>query len=320
MFKWKKLGRILDPESSKSYDWIEEFAQAPSMIVEHDLLRVFFCSRAKPDASGQYVSRLGYADLDPSDLTKVVKISARPVLPLGKIGEFDEFGTYPVSVIKSGDELWAYYAGWTRCESVPFNAAIGLAKSQNMGVYFEKYGSGPVLGYSPDEPFVLGSPKIRFFDGKWYLWYSAGKKWVGDSTSRPEPVYKIRMASSTDGVNWEKQGKDIIESVLEENECQASPDVFFHNGQFHMFFSYRFNLSFKAEYRGYRLGYAKSPDLLNWEREDTAAGLKVSNSGWDSNDISYPNIFSLNDQIYMLYQGNGIGRAGFGLAQLEDFS
>ena len=29
---------------------------------------------------------------------------------------------------------------------------------------FTKLGNGPVLSYSPDEPFVLGSPKIRRFN------------------------------------------------------------------------------------------------------------------------------------------------------------
>ena len=60
-------------------------------------------------------------------------------------------------------------------------------------------GRGPVLPYSPDEPFVLSGPKIRRFDGHWYLWYIAGRKWkLVDG--RPEPVYKIRMATSADGI------------------------------------------------------------------------------------------------------------------------
>ncbi|HMJ47110.1 MAG TPA: hypothetical protein VK498_07250, partial [Ferruginibacter sp.] len=69
--------------------------------------------------------------------------------------------------------------------------------------------------------------------------------------------------------------------------------------------------------RGYRIGYAASDDLLNWKRDDNAAGITVSESGWDAESISYPCVFELDDEIYMIYQGNEIGRNGFGLAKLE---
>ena len=40
---------------------------------------------------------------------------------------------------------------------------------------------------------------------------------------RAEPVYKIRMAISEDGIHWNKLNKDLIESRIEEDEAQASP-------------------------------------------------------------------------------------------------
>jgi sucrose-6-phosphate hydrolase SacC (GH32 family) len=198
----------------------------------------------------------------------------------------------------------------------PFNAAIGIAVSTDNGESFTRIGKGPVLSYSPDEPFVLGSPKIRKFNNTWYLWYSAGKKWVRNE-GKPQPVYKIRMATSEDGISWKKFGKDIIPDVLEENECQASADVFFYNGLYHMFFSYRYNLNYREANKGYRIGYASSTDLFNWTRDDTKAGIAVSESGWDSESVSYPYVFELNNKVYIFYQGNEIGKYGFGLAQLE---
>ena len=33
--------------------------------------------------------------------------------------------------------------------------------------------------------------------------------------------------------------------------------------------------------------------------------------------VNYPHLFELDGETYMLYQGNGMGRAGFGLAILE---
>ncbi len=151
----------------------------------------------------------------------------------------------------------AYYGGWTRCESVPFNVAIGGARSLDGGVSFEKLGRGPVLSYSLNEPFVLSGPKIRRFDDQWYLFYIAGRKWKLVS-GRPEPVYKIRMARSNDGVAWVKADCDLIESRLEDDEAQASPDVFLRNGKYHMFFCYRRSENFRGRENGYRIGYAVS--------------------------------------------------------------
>ena len=219
MFKWKKLGRIFNPVDINN-SWIREYAQAPSVIIYEKFIRVFFSCRPAPDSNGQFVSRLAFIDLKRNNLFEIINISPEPILSLGELGTFDEFGTYPVSVIKNKNEIRAYYAGWTRCESVPFNAAIGLAYSHDNGDTFERAGTGPVLSYSQDEPFVLGSPKIRRFNNTWYLWYSSGKKWA-KIEPRPEPVYKIRMAYSQDGINWSKYGKDLVKDILEEDECQA---------------------------------------------------------------------------------------------------
>ena len=33
MFNWKKLGRVFDPTQIKGLDWLNEFAQAPSVLI-----------------------------------------------------------------------------------------------------------------------------------------------------------------------------------------------------------------------------------------------------------------------------------------------
>lgn len=316
MFTWKKLGRVFTPQEIEGRSWLKEFAQAPATLIFDDFVRVYFSCRPQADENGQYVSYSAYVDLDRGDLFKIRDVSSTPILTLGGLGEFDEFGTYPVSVIRSGNEVHAYYAGWTRCESVPFNVAIGMATSRDEGKNFTKRGTGPILSYSPDEPFVLSGPKIRRFNDAYQLWYIAGRKWkVIDG--RAEPVYKIRMASSPDGINWTKLNQDLIPSRIEEDEAQASPDVFYSNGTYHMFFCYRYSSHYRGKENGYRIGYASSNDLINWERDDSKAGIDVSTEGWDSEMISYPHVFELDSKIYLAYLGNQVGRYGFGLAELQ---
>lgn len=315
-FKWKKLGRVFNPLEVTDRSWLQQFAQAPATLVFDDFVRVYFSCRPGPDEMGQYVSYSAFVDLDRNDLLNVKSISKNPILSLGEIGTFDEFGTYPTSVIRVGEEVRAYYGGWTRCESVPFNVAIGCAVSLDDGVTFKRMGPGPILSYSPDEPFILSGPKIRKFNDKYFLYYIAGKKWIMHE-GRAEPVYQIRVALSDDGIHWSKYNKNLIETRIEENECQASPDVIFRNGKYHMFFCYRYSADYRGKEKGYRIGYASSLDGLEWERNDSKVGIDISDDGWDSEMISYPHVFELDGKIYMFYLGNGVGREGFGLAELQ---
>jgi predicted GH43/DUF377 family glycosyl hydrolase len=317
MFKWKKLGKVFSPGDLQPANWMREFAQSPSTIVYDDRVRVYFTSRPAPDEDGQYRSLISYVDLDRGDLLKVTRVCDAPVLALGNRGTFDEYGTHPASAIRDGTGIRLYYAGWTRCETVPFNAAIGVAVSQDGGNTFRRLGEGPTLSYSLDEPFLIGSPRIRRFNGLWHLWYVAGKRWIR-TAAKPEPVYKIRSATSENGIDWVKQGRDLIQDRLGPDECQACPDVTLIGSTYHMFFCYREAHNYRTAKGGYRIGYASSEDLVNWVRNDELVKIDLSASGWDSAMISYPHVFALDGATYMLYEGNEMGRAGFGLAMLED--
>lgn len=319
-FRWKKLGLLFDPTKvDVRPEWMASFAQAPNAIVFDNFVRVFFCCRPAPDSKMQFVSRCAYVDLSRDNLFEIIGISANPVIELGGLGTFDEFGTYPVSVVQDGEDLLAIYGGWSRCESVPFNISLGIARSKNNGISFEKSGAGPILSHTADEPFVVTSPKVRKYGDTWFLAYTAGRRWIFGEDGRPEIIYKLRMATSQDGFNWIKQNKDIVESKLGDSEAQACPDIFFADGKFHMFFCYREGLDFRSNINNsYRIGYAVSSDLENWKRDDDAlSGLEISDSGWDSEMVAYPNVFELDSRIYMIYAGNGNGRTGFGLAVLE---
>jgi hypothetical protein len=126
------------------------------------------------------------------------------------------------------------------------------------------------------------------------------------------------MATSSDGVNWKKLDKDIVEDKLGEDEAQACPDIFYANGKYHMFYCYRKGLDFRNNVENtYRIGYAYSIDLLNWNRDDSLAGIDISESGWDAEMVAYPTVFEIDGSTYMIYGGNGNGKTGFGLALLK---
>jgi hypothetical protein len=58
--------------------------------------------------------------------------------------------------------------------------------------------------------------------------------------------------------------------------------------------------------------------MVSWVRDDEQAGIDVSCKGWDSKMQCYPHTFTLDGQVFMLYNGNEFGRTGFGLAVLDE--
>lgn len=315
MYKWKKIGQIFDTTKITDKYWLHSHAQCTSTLIFDNFVRVYFSSRPPKDDNDQFVSYTSFVDLDRNDLTKILHVADKPILELGELGTFDEFGIYPTCVTKINNIPYLYYAGWTRLQSVFADVAIGVAISYD-GNTFEKIGKGPIMAKTLTEPFQVSGPKVRMFDDKFYMFYLAGTKWILNEQGKSETFYKIRMATSEDGIKWNRNAVNILNDVLDD-ECQAGPDVFYKDRKYHMYFSYRYGLDFRNNDRCYRIGYAYSNDLINWVRDDENVGISLSKDGWDSKDMHYPHVFELDGNHYMLYNGNDFGKYGFGLAILE---
>ena len=52
------------------------------------------------------------------------------------------------------------------------------------------------------------------------------------------------------------------------------------------------------------------------DKKNQMAGINPSQSGWDSDMIEYPCVFR-HKQNFMLYNGNGFGKTGIGIAVLR---
>lgn len=319
-FSWKKKGLLFSP--NQRFDWMYNYAQCPFALEFDNFIRVYFATRER------YKDNLvrafgGFVDLDKNNLKHIIRVSDKPILQLGGIGEFDEFGTMPISVVRHCGMFYLYYVGWTRCYSTPYDWEIGFAVSKD-GENFSKVGKGPLLGPTLDEPYLNSTPVVyKFSDNDWHMFYHTGVRWLETSSGNEkklESQYLLKHATSTDGINWIRNNKYIIPRKF-DTECQTTPAIFYLNGEYHAFFCYRKGIDFRDNKdNSYRIGYASSKDFVTWEREDSKAGIDVSNSGWDSQMIEYPSIFKFNDKYLMFYCGNHFGRDGFGYAELDIIS
>ena len=315
--KWTRRGLLFRPRQYALPNGCTDFAQSPQALVFDDFVRIYFSTRSR-DTGGQYVSHIAFVDVD-KELSRVLRTSPVTVIPQGGLGTFDEHGIFPINVVRHDNRIYAFTCGWSRRVSVPVETAIGLAVSHDDGLTFERVGPGPVMGPTPQEPFLVGDPFVIVRDGVWHMWYIFGTNWV-ESPSDPGParVYKIAYARSADGVSWQRDARTIVADALGPDECQALPTVIEIDGRWHMYFCYRQATDFRAnKARGYRLGYAYSDDLCQWTRDDARGGVDVSAAGWDADMLCYPHVFWSDGRAYLLYNGNAFGRDGFGVAVLE---
>ena len=144
-------------------------------------------------------------------------------------------------------------------------------------------------------------------EGVWKMWYLSCTGWeMVDGRARHS--YHIRYADSDDGLNWRRLGRVCIDFQAQNEYAISRPSVVRDPDMYRMWYSHRG--------AGYRIGYAESDDGVVWTRKDEEAGIDVSLEGWDSEMIEYPCVFDHGARRYMLYNGNGYGATGIGLAEL----
>lgn len=304
---WQKVKQLFSPD--KNYDWMWSHAANPVPYIldeNKEIVRVFFTCRTEKNNS-----HIGYVDINFLNNYKIINISSKTVLAPGQIGTFDDSGTAMGCFVEKDSEIYLFYLGWNLKVTVPWLNTIGLAKANSINDEFIKYSMAPIMDRSHQDPFSISYPSILFDDGKYKMWYGSNLAWGKDQS---EMQHVIKYAESIDLINWTRTNQIHIPLVHKNEYALSKPWVIKTNDGFKMWYSYRGNNAIET----YRIGYAQSPDGIIWQRMDKDVGIDVATDGWDSEMISYPSVFILNSKTYMLYNGNGYGKTGFGLAILNN--
>ena len=296
---WKKMGCVYN---NKFYH-----AVPLPLHLEKDIYRIYFSNRDKQNRSLPY-----YIDYDLIN-NKIIHENTIKI-ELGNDGTFDSDGIMPTSYIWKNNSLYMYYIGWNMACKVPFRNSIGLLISKDRGTKFKKYSNGPILDRSIYDPCFVASNCIFSEDGFYRMYYQSCDKWVKNKNNDYQHFYNIKYAESTDGIFWVRNGHIAIDYKSEKEYAISVPRVIKEDNIYKMWYSYR-GSSFSNTYR---IGYAESENGINWNRNDNAVGLDVSQRGWDSEMVCYPYVFDHKGKRYMLYNGNSYGKSGFGLAVLEE--
>jgi hypothetical protein len=239
-----------------------------------------------------------------SDGLRCGRVEPEPILDLGPLGAFDDSGVTPSCLVRHNDCLYLYYTGWSLGVSVPFYLFAGLAISDDDGATFKRLSPSPILERDPVDHYLTASPFVLVEGARWRMWYVSATGWSargGEAVHR----YHVRYAESEDGISWRRDGRVCIDFADEEETAMGRPFVLRESGRYRMWFA--------ARGKTYRLAYAESTNGLDWQRDDQAL-LSPSDAGWDAEMSAYPWVVDHGDRRFLLYTGNGYGRAGIGYA------
>ena len=295
---WVKQGLVIEPCGQAP--WVGTHAALPVIHDVDGAQRVYFSSR---DARNR--AHIGYATLRLASPATPVTFSATSVLSPGPLGAFDDAGVTSSCVVARDGRLFLYYTGWALGVSVPFYLQAGLAVSDDGGLSFHRISTAPLLDRIDVDPYLSASPWVLIDNGVWRMWYVSGTAWeahVGGARHH----YHIKYAESPDGYHWVRRGRVCLDYATPDEHAFGRPCVVKDADGYRMWYSYR-----GAQYR---MGYAESTDGLAWTRRDTEHVIQASTAGWDSQMVAYPVVAGPVERRIMLYNGNGFGRTGIGLA------
>jgi hypothetical protein len=181
-----------------------------------------------------------------------------PVLEPGDPGDWDAYTIYELAVHYDGSSFHMWYGA---TDTYLGNVLVGYATDADGWGDWTKV-AGPLPGLEPGTPGAWDdrglAPRTVLFDGGVYgMWY------VGIKNEGPAyGTWRIGYASSTNGIDWTKDGENpvLVPSEPWEGVNVNFPEVVPHGAGFAMWYS-----AFAAGVEA-ATGYAVSPDGLSWGR------------------------------------------------------
>lgn len=300
--QWKKLGCLFCPE--KLHPKLESHGANPLPIrLNGDVFRILYSGR-----DCQNRSSVGFVDADIVK-QKIVYVHNEPLFGYGKADSFYSHGVSIGNCYEADGNYYVLFMGWQSPPDAHWRGDIGrLVLGPDWSLRIEE--DRPFLSTNTVDPLSLSYPwVIQEGNNAYSMWYGSTVTW---NAGNDEMLHVINYATSNDGHHWRRLGLALPFKIGEFQAFSRPSVVGNKNDGYHMWFSYRGGCDTK-----YRIGYAYSENGAVWENRLDAVGIDVSSSGWDSEMIEYPFVFDHNNERYMMYNGNGYGKTGFGLAVLD---
>ncbi len=177
------------------------------------------------------------------------------------------------------------------------------------------YGQSATLAYLSPDPIFLGQEEwskhaisrpmvIRSDSTHWIMYYYAAGEF-----------FQIGRAISNDGMHWQTEPEVPVLTVGQQSDWDsegvAYPYVLVQNGIFRLWYTGVDRFGNK------QIGYAESNDGIHWIKSRENPIIKISDTKWFKNRVSYPSVLE-HDRTYLMWFTAGsmdTSQIGFGQSQ-----
>jgi hypothetical protein len=299
--RWRKLGLLYRP-GGRHPKLLTHAANPLPIALGGDVYRVFYSGRDSEDRSS-----VGCVDVDLAR-RRVIVAHGRPAFEHGAPGSYYSHGVSIGNCYEARGTRYMLFMGWQRPQDGHWRGDIGrLVVGADLSLACD--GAQPLIGADASDPVSLSYPWVEREGAGYRMWYGSTRTW---DAGNGEMLHVINSATSADGDRWSRHGL-AVPYVMGRAQAFARPSVLARpDGGYDMWFSYR-----GAGGGRYRIGYASCTATGPWTLRIDEAGIDVSPGEWDGEMIEYPFVFDHAGERYMLYNGDGFGRTGFGVAVQE---
>lgn len=203
-----------------------------------------------------------------------------------------QFVMHFLSTVTLNGTIWAYYIKWDSSIN-PNNpkGGVGLAKSTD-GINFTDQGfvlrAGPTGSWDSD---FATFPSVLYDNGTFYLAYE------GKGAGSPGD---IGLATSTDGINFTKQGKILAHNTAGWESVNIGTPSLYKEGS-----------TWYLHYHGFdgitcQIGVATGPSLARLTKYASNPIIRSIPNTWQSGTAGRRDIVKVNGKYYMVYEGSGL--------------
>lgn len=268
-----------NPIISKSNNYYDYYGVAqPVVLFDEGIYKMWYVGL---DYAGSGRGNILYAFSN--DGMNWTQYNNNPVMTPRNYYSWDNQNVQPGAVLKENGVYKMYYSGFSDVGSYWY---IGLATSID-GINWEKY-PNPILTPTNSWEFQMVPSSIIKYDNVYYLYY----------TGRNMPFYAVGVATSTDGINFNKySGNPILTntSIWEMNGV-LDANVIQDDSRLKMVY---------MNSNGSGFGIATSTDGFNWTKSSSNPFFTNQNTSnnWASGKVAYPYWLKLNNETRIYYSG-----------------
>ena len=212
---WLKKGIIQNKEINIPWSKGRAIVPIPQLLT-NNILRIYFSTL---DEKGR--SQPVFIETDVESPNEIKYSEKSPILALGNLGSFDDSGITVSSIVKNGNRKHLYYIGWNPQKNVSYKLAIGLAISEDDGL-FKKISEGPIMDRSIDEPYFNTAPSGQNVYGSLSMKYSCttpqhsgtgnvdgDPQYIGRETNNYRLAFGSPCINSGTNLPWMTGAKDL---------------------------------------------------------------------------------------------------------------